>query len=1380
MPPEPPARDRWSNLVAQAQCQSNGIATQSQNVQPETLEPRRPAMQGRLLSDYFNNEGIMATKEWKESVRFPEHFRNFEATLRDKYRAIMRSKEPNEALTEQELIQPVMRALGWEHYIPQQGTDRNEDIPDLLLFADDESKSAALAQQTHNDRFKQALAIQENKRLYLNLDTRGDQSSSPHGQILRYLAAADDVSLGTIRWGILTNGKMWRLYDYRTRPRATAYYEADLRHALDAITTADDFNELRKFYLLFRREAFTPQEGATTTFLEKCLAEAKLFEERVAQDISGVVFERVFPNLVAALAKAANVHPAKAQQPALVLLYRILFIMFAEDRGLLPVEHPSYQDYGLRYWLREHERPKGAKLSYQRRNAYLHFRELCRIVDRGDQAIGVPAYNGNLFAEDYAEILETHELPDSDFIPIIRDLSHTNINGESRYINYRDMSVQQLGSIYERLLEREPIVDQEGNVKIVLNRHARKDSGSFYTPQPLVDLIVDQTLEPLVEDRLKAFEQKAQELNDDKRDTTERITELAQYDPAAAVLDLKILDPAMGSGHFLVTTVDFLADYIADLIEYSPCVPGWSDGQYQSPVATHINKIRDTVKKQATEHGWVVNESQLSDQAIIRRMVLKRSIYGVDKNPLTVELAKVALWLHSFTVGAPLSFLDHHLRCGDALVGMTTQRATQELNRLGGLFAQSAIKSAEKAADAIQRIEDIPDSIIEHVHESRALFNKAELKTAELRGILDFLCGLQWLTAGMTKTDKAEFEAPIADILEQSTNGAEKLLTCEQPAEPKTRSRRNRRTAQLFNQRRDDIRQAARSENFLHWEAAFPEVWQNWQHENPTGGFNAVIANPPWDRIKIQEREWLEQRGSDLAKLHTAAERTNALDNLRNQGSTLPDELNETRSRAILHSAWVRKSSVYPRLGRGDINLYSLFIERAESLIKPDGMIGLLTPAGVYADYTAAGFFRELSVNGRIRGIYDFENRRAFFREIHASFKFCVFAFSGPLRHFSAARCAFFLRDVAEIQDAHRSFIIEPSNFALVNPNTRTAPIFRNQRDADITLDIYLQHPVLIDRTSTEEQHAWPIRYNRMFDMSNDSSKFRTAAQLDADGYYPVARGMWKRGDDHYLPLFEGKMIQAYDHRAASVISNPDNLFRPGQPQDTSTEQRRDPSWSPTPRYWIDASECDWKADENWVLGFKEITAATNRRTFIAAIMPTVAFGNKVPLLRGTAKERHEYLLCANLNSFVFDFVTRQKIHNQTLNLYIVEQLPVLPLKDYDISIGDTTASELVRDHVLRLTYTANDIQAFARDIGYHGEPFAWDDNERMHLRARLDALYFMLYGISREDADYILSTFPIVQREDETQHGRFITRDLILAYMNCLEAGDTETIVNL
>ena len=279
----------------------------------------------------------------------------------------------------------------------------------------------------------------------------------------------------------------------------------------------------------------------------------------------------------------------------------------------------------------------------------------------------MPPYNGGLFAAEAAPLLAEVRLPDSTIAPIIYDLSHTETEGTRQFVNYRDMSVQQLGSIYERLLEREPVRDDDGKIVVRPHPYARKDSGSFFTPQELVDLIVDRTLKPLAEERLKAFEDKSKGLKSDHRPTAERRTELRKVDPAEAVLDLKVLDPAMGSGHFLVTAVDFLSDYIADLVEYVPAVPEWLDGEYVSPLVERVETIRREILRRAHESKWVMDEAQLTDQALIRRMVLKRCIYGVDKNPLTVELAKVSLWLHSFTVGAPLSFLDHHLRCGDSL-----------------------------------------------------------------------------------------------------------------------------------------------------------------------------------------------------------------------------------------------------------------------------------------------------------------------------------------------------------------------------------------------------------------------------------------------------------------------------------------------------------------------------------------------------------------------------------------------------------------------------------------------------------------------------------------------------------------------------------------
>ena len=342
------------------------------------------------------------------------------------------------------------------------------------------------------------------------------------------------------------------------------------------------------------------------------------------------------------------------------------------------------------------------------------------------------------------------------------------------------MSVQQLGSIYERLLEQEPVRGPDGQVHIRPNPYARKDSGSFYTPQDLVDLIVDQTLKPLVDERLAAFEARAGELRGDRRPRAERRAELSRLDPAQAVLDLKVLDPAMGSGHFLVSAVDFLTDYIADLIEFAPAVPDWldEDDAYHSPLLDRVAAIRADILQRADESGWAVNQAQLTDQAIIRRLVLKRCIYGVDKNPLTVELAKVSLWLHSFTVGAPLSFLDHHLRCGDSLIGLRIADAREELRRLNvPMFVASALQGVENAAHGMRQIEQLSDADVTEVHQSESLFHAVESATADLRGFLDTLAGLRWHTAGMRVRQRATFEAPVAETLGADPTQAFTLLS---------------------------------------------------------------------------------------------------------------------------------------------------------------------------------------------------------------------------------------------------------------------------------------------------------------------------------------------------------------------------------------------------------------------------------------------------------------------------------------------------------------------------------------------------------------------------------------------------------------------------
>ena len=364
---------------------------------------------GHLFTEYFLSKGIKATPEWRASVASAPAFDAFRDGVRQRYDTLGRSRDHNEAVTEQELIRPVLELLGWADYLPQQGAARNEDIPDLLLFPDASSKERAIARGSAEERYRDATVVEESKRFGLPLDARDTddryRSRTPHGQILRYLSTAEVESESRIRWGVLTNGGVWRLYDHRARPRATGYFEADLGQMLES----GDEDGLRLFNLLFRRDSFTPQQGAATSFLETALAEGRRHEQQVAEDVSGVVFERVFLTLALALAAGTDEELPAVREAALILLYRLLFVLYAEDRGLLPVNDPRYEDYGLRKPVREHvvrRMDAGAVFSNTASNYYDHLATLCGLIDRGDASIGLPPYNGGLFAPEAAPLLE--------------------------------------------------------------------------------------------------------------------------------------------------------------------------------------------------------------------------------------------------------------------------------------------------------------------------------------------------------------------------------------------------------------------------------------------------------------------------------------------------------------------------------------------------------------------------------------------------------------------------------------------------------------------------------------------------------------------------------------------------------------------------------------------------------------------------------------------------------------------------------------------------------------------------------------------------------------------------------------------------------------
>lgn len=949
-----------------------------------------------------------------------------------------------------------------------------------------------------------------------------------------------------------------------------------------------------------------------------------------------MVVGRVFPALLRAIAAAAPApRPddaawrAEVREAALRLLFRLLFLFYASDRGLLAGSHRGLS--GLR--------GSAARLADRsRRPAPSAVRWWPRLAA--------------LFAEVFGDA-PAPLLPDAVLTPLLDALSRASVDGAKRWIDYRDLPVQLLGNLYERLLACDVAADADGGMVLRPNPFARRSSGSYYTPDDLVHLILRRAIGPLLAERREAFRQCAQALAGDRRPKAVRLAALRALDPASAFVALRVCDPAMGSGHFLLALVDYLADAALAEIAAAPAMVTWA--AYRSPLSARIRALRARLRA-----------GPLDDRHLVRRIVLGDVVHGVDLDPMAVEVAKLSLWLHVGMAGTPLSFLDRHLRCGDALFGEF---------------------GAGDAADPLAS--------------------------------LDLRHAVRWLPApdGATPAWRA-------------------------------------RALALAKERR-----------WLHWELEFPEVWPA---DSAPGGFDAIIGNPPWDRLKMQEVEWFAARVLEVALAPRADDRKRRIAALRRAGAAVAAEYDRAAGLAEAAARVAREGGAFPLLSAGDVNLYALFVERAARLVCARGIVGLLVPSGIAADKGAAAFFRAISTTGRLAALLDFENRRPrrhlepFFPDVDARFKFSALVFGGPARRFARADCAFFQHDAAAAEA--RTLALSPADFAAVNPNTGTAPMFRNPRDAAIMLGIYRRLPVLVDRRTDPPARAWPVRYLRMFDMTLDSARFCTAAELHAAGARRLRDGWWQRGPRRWLPLYEGKMVQAYDHRAASVAVHPDNLKRPAQPEAATETQHADAAWLPSPRFWVAQTDIEARLKPRWTVGYKLITAPTNARTVIAAILPACGAGNSIGLMIPDVSS-HAATIVANLNAFVFDFVCRQKIQGQNLNWYIVEQLPVVPPAGFTRRFGARTAGAIIAEDVLHLTYTAHDMAGFARDHGYDGPPFAWDAEDRLRRRARLDAVFFLLYGLDRVAAAAVLDTFPLV--------GRDVCRskDLILGFMAALAA---------
>ena len=555
----------------------------------------------------------------------------------------------------------------------------------------------------------------------------------------------------------------------------------------------------------------------------------------------------------------------------------------------------------------------------------------------------------------------------------------------------------------------------------------------------------------------------------------------------------------------------------------------------------------------------------------------------------------------------------------------------------------------------------------------------------------------------------------------------------------------------------------------MKWEQTFPGVFGRDER-----GFDCVIGNPPWERLKLQEREFFALSAPEIAGAVNAAKRRKLITQLERKNPQLYARYLDAKDAAERTLDYARQSGRYPLTGKGDINTYVLFAELAHSIVAPHGRVGLLVPSGIASDKTTKEFFNELMESQSLVRLYDFENRKGIFADLHRSFKFSTLVFAGAKPNIPAADFVFFAHSMHDLEDRQRHIPLSAADMALVNPNTRSCPIFRSRRDAELTKAIYRRVPILVDRTREEGGNPWGLKFVTMFHQTNDAELFHTPERLHGMGF-KLHGNRWQRGKRVFLPLYEAKMVQAFDHRAASVLVEPGNWVRQGQTEPTSLVAHQNPEFVAQSRWWVDEDEVKRVLTGDRVqgfIGFKDITSPTNERTMIAGAIPWCAVTNHFPLLLTGASPRLQLCLLANLNSFALDYAARQKIGGVTLNFFIVEQLPMLPPDAYGEHCPwneRQTLERWISDRVLKLSCSANDMLPLAEAAGFKKGIHKWRRDDRARLRAELDAAYFLLYGIRREDVEYILSTFTGTQRRDAADAGTFRTAELILEAYDAL-----------
>jgi hypothetical protein len=1183
-----------------------------------------------------------------------------------------------------------------------------------------------------------------------------------------------------LNWGILTNGSLWRLYSTKSSRPYEDYVELPLEQALEGSNEA----EYGLFERFFHKDSFIAEDvddaevgqQDESVGVYKCrLDRDREQSEQVLEDYVKTPFlaqvdevlQYICNGFIFDTQKSGEEYTEEERadifESAVKLIYRCLFLFYAEARRLLPSDPDKadlYQSHSIQALCKEARKFRwGERRDTDQYDLWKHLKGLINAVNDGDPEYGIMGYNGGLFDDEEERFLGQHQLR-NDFmcraLYLLAFVEPYNNELKDEYaVPYEDLEIRHLGELYENILEYTVLLAdadrirrrtkkgvemllasqttkkqgdtliKKGDVYFGESALERKQTGSYYTPESLVRFLNEKTIiQPLNEKFEKDYRKRFDELLDQARKAHDVGTRRGAAQAASAlverfveevVLEFKVCDPAMGSGHFLVDAANQMTGLVVALLEEVPHVEGM------------------TVSVTSRPNEW-------------RRRITRHCIYGVDLNPLAVNLAKLSLWLNCFASKHRLTFLDHHVRCGNSLIGIRSleQLASIPERRKEGnkkknstilLFDYSDLSSA--LAEAGQEIASITQIDEDDTDSQKAVLIEALDATSHLGPLADLFTA--YLMDQNIRPDD------YRDIFERLAKGMSVAKTLN-PAIPEIL---------------ESVTVYRDHHHFFHWPLEFPDVFGL----DGVGGFSATVGNPPWDIVKPNSQEFFLDYDPKFRSYNKQVANS-VSKKLMDDNTVVAKKWVQYSAGFVEQSAYFKEPLSYSALGKGDINTFKLFLEQFFTVLNEGGRMGIVVPSGLYTDQGCQQLRKRFFSRSRIGFLYCFENRRAIFN-IHRSFKFVLFGAQKGAET-DQFKCAFMEHDPERFPlidaNALKMSVEQVKKFS---PDTLSVMEFKSQKDIDVTGKIYGDWPLLGEKL----KDTWNVKFRSELHMTNDSHLFKTT---------PTD-----------CPLYEGKMIWLFD---------------------SAFEQ---------PRYWLDRDEVEEALGDNawegkhYRVGFRNVASSTNERTLICGVAPPSFHGNSFFTItpqnsRWLGPNNADMLwIAAIMSSFCIDFLIRQKV-TTNLNFFFLESLPVprsvqnnaflhqliakttrLFCSEKDFcklwelmfsldwqfpdfwyhssasvdSYGPAHEQEIrkrLRDESKNLT------PEWVPHCGVHDRlPDRRDTGDRAQLRAEIDAYVAHLYGLSRDDFAYILDTFPVLKKKEEKAFGEFMSK------RKCLEEYD-------